>query len=129
MATTSKLEEDCKYWKVRAVKYKELSVRGQRVEEKRASVSFGPINEQLIQTQQQLEKERIVKADLKSKIEVLEDRLREAQTNFAKELEDKEKEWVITSTERETEYQHKISDLEDKVLRQKESRIKVSYEA
>lgn len=128
MKTTTKLEDDSNYWKARATKYKELSVRGQRVDEKRASVSFGPINEQLIQTQQQLEKERILKADLKTKIEYLEDRLRESQTNFAKELEDKEKKWVITSTERETDYQLKIRDLEEKVLRQKENRIKVMFQ-
>lgn len=127
MGTTAKLEEDCNYWKARAVKYKDLSLRGQRVEEKRASVSFGPINEQLIQTQQQLEKERILKAELKTRIEVLEDRLRDSQVNFAKELEERERDWVVTSTERETEYQHKINDLEEKVLRQKENRIKVSY--
>lgn len=125
METVTKLEEDCNYWKARSSKYKELAARGHRVGEKRASICVAPSNELLIQTQQQLEKERTLKTELKERIQELEDRIRNSESDFAKRLDDEERRWITQSTDREAEYQGKISELEEKILKQKENRIKV----
>lgn len=124
--TVAKLEEDCNHWKARSKQYKELAARGHRVGEKRASICVAPPTEALVQAQQQLERERNLKTELKEKIQELEDRIRSSEVDFGKRLEEEERRWITQSTDREAEYQGRIVDLEEKILKEKENRIKVS---
>ena len=127
--TVNKLERDCDTLKAKAEKYKELAARGHRMGEKRASICVQqtpPSNEALIQTQHQLERERTVKAELIKKIRELEDGLRKSEDNYNKRLEVEERRWIAQSNERESEYQEKISYLEEKIIQEKENRIKVN---
>lgn len=126
MQALKKLEEDCDNWKAKSRNYKELAARGHRVGEKRASICPTPLNEMLTQTQQQLDRERAQKTELKEKFEELEERLRNSEAEFKLRLEEEEQRWVTVSTDRESEFQAKIVDLEERILQQKENRIKVN---
>lgn len=109
-------------------KYKELAARGHRMGEKRASMCVQqtpPSSDALIQTQLQLEREKTVKNELMKKIQEMEDALRKSESNYNKRLEAEERRWISQSNERECEYQEKISHLEEKIIQEKENRIKV----
>ena len=96
--------------------------------EKRASMCVQqtpPSSDALIQTQLQLEREKTVKNELMKKIQELEDALRKSESNYNKRLEAEERLWISQSNERECEYQEKISHLEQKIIKEKENRIKV----
>ena len=126
--TVSKLERDYDNLKAKAEKYKEIAARGHRMGEKRASMcvqQIAPSNEALIQTQHQLERERTVKAELMKKMQEMEDDIRKSECNFNKRLEVEERRWISKYTERESEFQEKIFHLEDKIVKEKENRIKV----
>ena len=125
MESAVKLKDESKQWKEKAAKYKELAARGHRVGEKRASMCIGPSNEALLQAQQQLERERAQKTELKEKIQVLEDKFRKSEFEARKRLEEEERRWVTQSTDRENEFHLKIAHLEEKILQDKENRIKV----
>ncbi len=125
MDSVVKVTEESKAWKEKAARYKELAARGHRVGEKRASMCIAPPNEALLQTQQQLERERAIKAELKEKIQILEDNFRKAEANFGKKFEEEERRWLTQSTDRENEFHAKIAHLEEKILKDKENRIKV----
>lgn len=115
--------------KAKADKYKELAARGHRMGEKRASMCVQqtpPSHETLVHTQHQLERERTVKAELMKKIQELEDVLRKSEASYNKRLEAEERRWISQSNERESEYQEKISHLEEKIIQEKENRIKVN---
>lgn len=128
LETVTKLERDCDNLKAKAEKYKELAARGHRMGEKRASMCIQqtpPSNEALIQTQHQLERERAVKSELMKKIQELEDGFRKSEAEYNKRLEAEERQWISQSNERESEYLEKISYLEEKIIKEKENRIKV----
>lgn len=128
LVAVAKLEVDCDNWKTKSAKYKELAARGHRMGEKRASICVQqtpPSCDALSQTQLQLERERTAKSELMKRIQKLEDQLQKSESEYSKRLEEEERHWISQSNERECEYQEKISYLEDKILQQKENRIKV----
>lgn len=130
LAAVAKLEGDCENWKVKSAKYKELAARGHRMGEKRASICIQqtpPSSDALIQTQLQLEREKTAKSELMKKIQELEDQIQKSEADYNKRLESEERRWISQLNERESENQEKISYLEDKILQQKENRIKVNY--
>lgn len=121
-----KLEEERKSWKSKCVQYKELAARGHRVGEKRASMCVSSQNEGLAQTQNQLDREKKSNAELKEKILELEHQIRVAKTDFDQRLEAEERRFAAHFSDREAEYQEKIVNLEEIILKQKENRIKVT---
>ena len=121
-----KFEEESREWREKAAIYKELVARGHRVGEKRASICVPPSNEALIQTQQQLQRERALNIELKEKNQHLEEKLHKAELNYNKKFEEAERLWVEKSTNRENEYHLKIAYLEEKILLDKETLIKVT---
>ena len=125
MKSVQKLQEESQHWKEKSVKYKEMAARGHLVGEKRASLCVGPSDESLSQIREQLERERAQKTELKEKIQILEDKLHQSEIEAGKRLEEEKRRWVTHSTDRENEFHLKIAHLEEKIVQEKENRIKV----
>ena len=113
-------------WKSKSVKYKEMAARGHRMVEKRCSI-VAPVNNDLVVSQlnKQLEQERQLKADLNERVALLENRMRQSENNLSNRLAEEEANWKIRSATKETELRMQLRDMEDKILREKEHRIKV----
>ena len=126
METVRKLEEERVQWKTKCVQYKELAARGHRVGEKRASMCISTPNDVLIQTQTQLDRERTLNAELKDKIQELQNQMRVSKSDFDQRLEAEERRLTAHFVDREAEYHEKIANLEDKIIKQKEHRIQVN---
>ena len=127
MQAVDKLEEDCERWRIKCSKYKEIAIaaRGHRIMvEKRCSVSTVP-NETLVNLQQQLESERQIKSDLKQQLAELKNSLAVSEDNLQNRLAEQETKWRRRLTCKEVELESQLKQLEDKVLAEKENRIKV----
>jgi len=125
MKTIDTLEKDCVGWKAKAEKYKDIAARGHRVAEKRASVCFAPINDALIQTQQQLEQEKLLTQKLNDKNHELQDQIRKLIATHEENLTSAQTRWNDEFSKKEEEYHQTLDNLEEKIIRQKENKIKV----
>ena len=125
MTTIETLEKDCTGWKAKAEKYKDIAARGHRVAEKRASVCFPPTNDALIQTQQQLEQEKMLNHKLNDNIHQLQDQIRKLIATHQQDLTAAESHWNNEFSKKEVEYHLTLDNLEEKIIRQKEMKIKV----
>ena len=75
--------------------------------------------------QQQLDKERKLKSELSEQISQLEKRVRQSENNLSNRLAEEETQLKIKFAGREAELRLQLKELEDKVVCEKERRIKV----
>jgi len=75
--------------------------------------------------QQQLDKERKLKSELSEQISQLEKRVRQSENNLSNRLAEEETQLKIKFAGREAELRLQLKELEDKVVHEKEQRIKV----
>ena len=124
MSGITKLEKECDVWKAKSVKYKEIAARGQRMVEKRCSISLGPSSEVLAQTQHLLEKERKLKADLNAQIRALESKIKHNENEFSNQLSEEKSEWMLNLASKEADHHLELKEFEQEIL-EKKKEIKV----
>ena len=111
-----------KYWKEKAEKYKEMSLRGQRVNDKRASICPPPPPPAPVSHPDDL----AMIIYLNEKIRKLEIELKETVAQHKRVLEEEKERLITASTVHEDELRERIDELETKILRQKETKILVN---
>lgn len=124
MAGIVKLEKECDVWKAKSIKYKEIAARGQRMVEKRCSISLGPSSEVLAQTQALLEKERKLKGELNEQVRTLEHKLKQNENEFSNQLSEEKSQWMLNLASKEADHELKLKELEQEML-EKDKQIKV----